>query len=434
MKEVKKAKKNGHIYHNIITIAIFPVVVLAILVMFFITYRIKDIVYSEVEDNLRNIAASMNTYLNLEYPGDYVMYGDDTKIIFKGDAVLNDHFEYIDELEEISGAEISLFYEDIRVLSTITDVEGNRILGMRVNSFIANKVIKGNEASFFKNVNLGDDNFYAYYMPLINSNGKGIGMIGVAKSSEKIRELILDSIIPIIIIVIFITSLVAFVCMKYAGRLSDNIKSVQRFMKNITNGELHGIMDKEVFVNNDEVSEIASSAVDMQESLRKLVEEDPLTELNNRRYTNKQLRLMFEKSAQRSEPLAVAIGDIDFFKKVNDTYGHEAGDVVLKNVAKLLKESMVGYGFASRWGGEEFLLCFSRASAEKGGLILEEVLDKIRALENYHDDRLIKITMSFGVADNTEADINAITSLADSRLYYAKEHGRDQVVYTNPPS
>lgn len=424
----RKSGKSTKIYSQLLLIVILPILILALGVMFFSHYRISSIIYEEIEDNLKNVACSMNTHLDLEYPGDYRMFGTDSLVAFKGTEVLNDRFEYIDEVKSDSGTEISLFLKDVRILSTIADTDGKRILGTQANFVITNTVENNGSAHFFRNISIGNDRYYAYYLPVFNADGSCVGMIGVAKLAAKVRQLIFMSVLPMILMTIAAGAIAMYICAGFAGRLAKKITGIQGFMKSITDGNLYGVMDKEVLTGEDELSEIAQSAVAMQESLRKLVDEDPLTELYNRRYSNKQLRANYNKAKDRDEVMSVVIGDIDHFKKVNDTYGHEAGDVILKNVAKILKDSMIGNGFAARWGGEEFLLCFVRSDAERTGLLVEEILDKIRALDSYHDDRLIKVTMSFGVADISEADLNGITPLADERLYFAKEHGRNQVI------
>ena len=127
---------------------------------------------------------------------------------------------------------------------------------------------------------------------------------------------------------------------------------------------------------------------------------------------------------------SVSIGDIDFFKKFNDTYGHECGDVVLKEVALVLRESLQPYGFAARWGGEEFLLVYENIDGTRAGELTVETLQRIRDHDVEYEGEIHKVTMSFGVTESDkertmDEDVNA----ADVLLYEAKETGRNRVVY-----
>ena len=138
--------------------------------------------------------------------------------------------------------------------------------------------------------------------------------------------------------------------------------------------------------------------------------------------------------------VCIAIGDIDFFKKVNDTYGHEAGDEVLKQLAVLCSEYMSSHGIAARWGGEEFLFVFNNENLDEAGMNANELLSKIRNMTVKWNDIEIRVTMTIGVADVntfisgevTEAEIddriNEAVSAADKKLYMGKSNGRNTVV------
>ena len=127
----------------------------------------------------------------------------------------------------------------------------------------------------------------------------------------------------------------------------------------------------------------------------------------------------------------MVIGDIDFFKKVNDTYGHEVGDKVLVAVAKALKNSMTGSGFVARWGGEEFLIVFDETEYDEGLKKLQVCMDNVRKLQ-IADERLempIQVTMTFGItAGGAEDDMDNLLRIADERLYEGKTGGRNRIV------
>ena len=155
---------------------------------------------------------------------------------------------------------------------------------------------------------------------------------------------------------------------------------------------------------------------------------DQLTGLKNRRgffeYYGEQVREDNDKC-----PTAVIICDIDFFKKVNDTYGHNAGDAVLMHVADILQRSITKGDEVVRWGGEEFVLLLSQCSVSEAAAFAENIRKTVEASVCEFGGETIKVTMSFGVAPLLiERSSDENIREADERLYQAKETGRNRVV------
>lgn len=163
----------------------------------------------------------------------------------------------------------------------------------------------------------------------------------------------------------------------------------------------------------------------------KLATIDGLTELYNHRYFQETLQNQIEISKRYSQPFSLIIVDIDFFKKFNDTYGHQAGDAVLRQVAQTLKKNSRTTDYVCRYGGEEMSIILPNTTAEEAifsakrmNKAVEEKDFQLNATETG------KVTISVGVAtfpDNAETGQDLIEH-ADKGLYYAKEHGRNQVV------
>ena len=155
---------------------------------------------------------------------------------------------------------------------------------------------------------------------------------------------------------------------------------------------------------------------------------DRLTGLYNRRKAEECLSII---EASRDYPsVSLAMGDIDFFKKVNDTYGHDAGDEVLKYVAKTMTEFCPEGTIVSRWGGEEFLLIFPNVNGDDAFVTLDKLRHKIKKDEIKVGDEIIKITMTFGLSEyGFKSEIEESIKEADTKLYHGKENGRNQVVY-----
>ena len=214
----------------------------------------------------------------------------------------------------------------------------------------------------------------------------------------------------------------------YTKSFAKILLKIHSFLADVSTGNLNAVLDSAVLKRHDEFGDIGRSALSMQNSLRHLIEQDTLTGLYNRRSGNRRLIHVVSKAEHKQQPFAVCIGDIDFFKKVNDTYGHDAGDEVLKAVANALKEHMLKCGFVARWGGEEFLLVFDHMDADKAGKSLNDLLEKIRKLRIPYKEKIICVTMTFGVINGDHSDISKLLKDADDKLYFGKEHGRNRVI------
>lgn len=158
-------------------------------------------------------------------------------------------------------------------------------------------------------------------------------------------------------------------------------------------------------------------------------EQDPLTGLMNRRSIIKTYETFMHHKRQNYLPVVAIMGDIDFFKKINDTYGHHAGDTVLKEISALFTNNLREQDIICRWGGEEFLVLLSNTELRTGESIAEKLRKTIADSVFEIDSDTLSVTMSFGVAHTEDfIALHQLVSLADTSLYKAKDSGRNQVV------
>jgi diguanylate cyclase (GGDEF)-like protein len=167
--------------------------------------------------------------------------------------------------------------------------------------------------------------------------------------------------------------------------------------------------------------------------LKTLSRTDMLTELNNRGYWEECLKREFRRVQRTQEPCTLAIFDIDHFKKVNDTYGHQAGDEVIRATARTLKQCMRTTDIAGRYGGEEFTVILIDTGIEGARIFAERLRASIESQPVIHDGKEISYSISLGLAEIGEnmPDHEKWIECSDQALYQAKEGGRNQtVVYT----
>ena len=164
---------------------------------------------------------------------------------------------------------------------------------------------------------------------------------------------------------------------------------------------------------------------------RRLLEQattDPLTGLANRSCFQARAESEIARSARSKEPLALILADVDFFKRINDEAGHDAGDKVLVHLSSVMKENLREPDVLARWGGEEFLALLPNTDMARAAVVAERIRAAIAAASVECRDKPIGITMSFGVAQiQGPQDLQAATTRADRALYLSKENGRNRV-------
>jgi len=156
---------------------------------------------------------------------------------------------------------------------------------------------------------------------------------------------------------------------------------------------------------------------------------DTLTGVANRRKFDKLLRYEFKRSKRYKRPFSLIMVDIDHFKKFNDTYGHEVGDVVLKACAEVIVSTSRGSDVVARLGGEEFVLLLPETLLDDAVILAHKIRESVEALEVVHEEHQLHITISLGVAQFLEYEIDPYEVLrnADEALYDAKADGRNRV-------
>jgi len=158
---------------------------------------------------------------------------------------------------------------------------------------------------------------------------------------------------------------------------------------------------------------------------------DPLTGLFNRRYMEETLERELRRAERTQRPLCVAMLDLDHFKEFNDTFGHEAGDVLLSELGRFLRTAIRSGDVACRYGGEEFFLIMPELAAQDVERRFDQIRDAVKRLHvTYRGQSIPGVTVSAGVATFPEhgAAGDELIRIADAALYRAKGAGRDRLV------
>ncbi|MGV3654338.1 MAG: biofilm regulation diguanylate cyclase SiaD [Noviherbaspirillum sp.] len=210
------------------------------------------------------------------------------------------------------------------------------------------------------------------------------------------------------------------------ARISDSYQSAAREAK-LSLSERYARQVRQI----EKVARISDRYQLMLQELNATLKEasttDALTGLGNRRMLMERLRLEASRQTRLRRPFSVAIADIDHFKAVNDTYGHEAGDKVLAEIAQTIRSCMREYDACGRWGGEEFMIIMPEAGAAEAVQIIERLRHAIETANVLIGEQRVELSASFGIAQHSlEEPVFATVHRADAALYAAKQEGRNR--------
>ncbi|MFH1629401.1 MAG: diguanylate cyclase [Pseudomonadota bacterium] len=177
---------------------------------------------------------------------------------------------------------------------------------------------------------------------------------------------------------------------------------------------------------------IGERIINLERRILELANTDPLTGLLNRRAFLERMEQEMSRAQREKKPLSLILADIDHFKSVNDTYGHQIGDLVLQRFVGQLTTSTRPYDFLGRYGGEEFVVCLPGGDGLQAASVSERIRRQVEDMEIMlpDDSRSIRITASFGTASNSiesGKNIDLLIKRADDALYLAKDKGRNCV-------
>lgn len=178
---------------------------------------------------------------------------------------------------------------------------------------------------------------------------------------------------------------------------------------------------------------IGQRIVELEQRILNLARIDDLTGLLNRRAFMERLQNEFERVYRKQQDMSLVILDLDHFKNVNDSFGHQAGDLVLQETARCLTTACRSYDLIGRYGGEEYIMCLPETNTQQAVLATERIRAAIASKKTLIPEKMkyVSVTASFGVSTlnrNRPESLDALINRADSALYRAKENGRNRIV------
>ncbi|MFC3376496.1 diguanylate cyclase [Rugamonas sp. CCM 8940] len=189
-------------------------------------------------------------------------------------------------------------------------------------------------------------------------------------------------------------------------------------------------MSEQLAHSHAELHASHQTILEQAEQLRELSVRDALTALYNRRHFDEQAITLFNQAVRHQRPLSLVIGDIDFFKRINDQFSHATGDAVLRKVGEILRGHMRLSDLVARYGGEEFVIALPETALPQAAALCDKLRELIEGHPWHEVHPELKVTMSMGVcADIAAGTAEAMLQKADALLYRAKETGRNRVCF-----
>jgi diguanylate cyclase (GGDEF)-like protein len=226
----------------------------------------------------------------------------------------------------------------------------------------------------------------------------------------------------------------------WAGSLSENLRTELRTSDRLRielaqdKSNLKELNEKLNEANELLAEKVAQRTKELEESheeLKQLSMTDPLTGLFNRRSCEEKFQNEINRFKRTQESFSIILSDIDHFKKINDNYGHNIGDQVLVETARIIKNYSRKTDMVFRWGGEEFLFILTGTEINGGVIVGEKIRSSIEKNEFLYNGNNVPVTMSFGVSIYEEGQtMEECIAQADENLYKAKKAGRNRVVST----
>ncbi len=336
--------------------------------------------------------------------------------------------ECFDSIKEKTGVDITLFEGDKRKITTIRNPDGERAVGTRASAAVVRNVLQKGEVYSSDDIVVNGTRYFGYYIPLTDESGSCVGMVFAGKSSAEVSENVNRDTFRGLVVSWIVTILLGFFGVVFARNMSGALSEAVVFLDRVSDGDTRCTADESLVSRSDEIGVMGRAAVKLQRSLRSLIATDPLTELYNRRAFDHILSEMSERS-KNGEQMTIVMGDIDFFKRFNDKWGHDCGDAVLRDIAEIIRKNTGVCGEAARWGGEEFLIAFCAESYENVLLRMKNLMETIREYRCHYNGEEIPVAMTFGIEKHESgADPYETIRRADAKLYYGKEHGRNALI------
>lgn len=295
-KNVQNDKVKVSLLIKLLCVAIIPMVILGIATLLTGSLRLKDQMREDMYNELKGVVTSVNLTLSQVNDSDIT---EEKGVVKKGDYTLTDNFELLDQIKERTGIEVSIFYGDERLITTVRDNAGKRTVGIKASDKVIKDVIT--EGKDFEGVvKIGGNNYLGYYTPLKDNSGKIIGMVFAGKSQNKIDTSVSHTILNFTVIGGIVLLVAIIVNVLFMKKVINKIKMINEYLHHISGGDLKQRINPKVLCDKSEIGQMGRSAHILNESILHMVRDikDSTHNLNLSAETINQTSEMTHKMTQ----------------------------------------------------------------------------------------------------------------------------------------
>lgn len=251
---------------EILAITLLPLFVLTVVLTIYSVNSMRASLQEEALDGLKDVCYSIDAAYSVVDEGDYVLEGENLK---KGEFDITENEEIIDSFVKESDVEITLFYGDTRRATSLVDSKtGKKILGTKASSEVVDQVVKQKNEYASSNLTINDQNYYAYYIPLKNSDGTAVGMVFAGKATEKIDGIIQTKIISILLIALVLLVAAGIVALIVSSRIGKAVRKAEVMLDMLSHGDLTAEVDPKLLKRKDELGIMCQALKGLMEKLK----------------------------------------------------------------------------------------------------------------------------------------------------------------------
>ncbi|MCR5640495.1 MAG: methyl-accepting chemotaxis protein [Lachnospiraceae bacterium] len=302
-------KRNQNMVRRIIVLASILALLMSATISIIGIIFIRNAYYESFEEQLHAVAVMMSDEISHEWQGDWSL--TDGGQLRKGNVSIHDAFQkQLDDLHEQTGVHFTVFYGDTRYITSLTDAAtGERMEGTKASDVVVNKVLNKGEEYLATNFDIGGNNWYAYYMPLTNSDGSVVGMIFAGRSTETVEKNLTDAALAILGVFLFFTVVNLIAARIIISRTSKSIGDIVGGLKKLEDGELSFYIADRTFDRKDELGVIAESSAELRDKLQDVIQvtKELSAEVSK---SGENLSTSAETAAHVADQVASAVEDI----------------------------------------------------------------------------------------------------------------------------
>ncbi len=400
-----KVKLTNSIATRLLLTAVVPIIIMAVVLGVYSCSVLRKGVSEEAIEVLHSTATAVHASFAKLNDENYTL--DDAGNMMKGDYNISEHIGDLDAFVDGTHTEVTLFYGDIRKATTLTDASGKRIVGTAASAAVTEAVLTGGNVYTSYDTEILGENYYVYYMPLKNPDGKIIGMVFAGQPSRDIDALVSKKIVSITGIAVAWSAIIAVISIVTSLGMSKALKSTGITLEKIAAGDLTGDVDKSLLKRKDEIGLMGASLNSLKKELRQImahIQESAEKVLKD----GEKLEDISRQSSATADEIGLAINDVSkgAMSQAEDTETAtgkisdmgELIEVIVANIDELNKKSIV-----MRETGEESSAIMNELSEsnDKTAEAIYKVAENVKATDNSVSQIEMAVELITNIASQT---------------------------------